>query len=320
MAEQISRRSNNVTSAPFDTPFENQIQRFGAGTLNLKDSLDAMEGWSRLTNIWHQNEGEATARPGQTAFATFGGTSSPVHSVRKLRDPASGTFTRIWGVGNTVQHGASGAITSVGPGYSGDPVSLVPHRPTLSGDPWMYVGDRSKMVKVRNDGLAFPIGLPAPAAPTAAPGTEYRRSIATFSAADSTAAGSWTGVAGSDEHGNASGVPTIVGGFGIPGGTTPEIYVTTVDAAVDSPYDSWVGIGLTRDLTTLSPVPGPGADIPASDDDLIHFWMKTSHPHLIEEIRVYIVVSSAFNATVLPGIPNVTGYNSDAYVKGFRQN
>ena len=75
MAEQISRRSNNITTSPFESPFENQLTRFGLNGLNLKDSLDAMEGWARLTNIWHENEGEATGRPGQTSLATHGGTT-----------------------------------------------------------------------------------------------------------------------------------------------------------------------------------------------------------------------------------------------------
>ena len=47
----------------------------------------------------------------------------------------------------------------------GDPLTLVPHRPTLSSDPWMWVADRNKMVKVRADGLVLPIGLPAPTTP-----------------------------------------------------------------------------------------------------------------------------------------------------------
>src|SRR5262245_41222724 len=282
MAEQISRRSNNVTSAGFELPFENQIQRFGAGTLNLKDSLDAMEGWSRLTNIWHQNEGEATARPGETALTTHGGTSSPIHSVRKLRDPASGTFTRIWGVGNTVQHGASGAATSVGPGYSGDPISLVPHRPTLSGDPWMYVGDRLKMVKVRNDGLAFPIGLPVPtAAPTVTLDTEYRTTIARCEAADGTQASAWTGTAGSDNEGNASGVPIVLDESTAHMEGAAALRFRTTDGAFTSTYDSWWGMATTLDLNELTEV-GGSATRPATDDDLVHFWVLMSLPYLIE--------------------------------------
>src|SRR5262245_22541540 len=319
MAEQQSRRSNNVTGAGFDLPFETQALRFGAGSLNLKYSLDAMDGWSRLSNSWHENEGEAIARPGQTSLATHGA-GTTCHSVRKLRSPSAGTMTRLVGAGPTVHRGASGATTSVSTGYSGDPLALVPHRPTVSSDPWMFIGDRSKMQKVRADGLAVPIGLPIPtSAPTTALDREFRRSIATCSASDSTAAASWTKVAGKDEGGVASGVPTVADEFSVPGGTTPDLYTTTVPGAITKPYDSWIGIGLTRDLTTLSPMTGVPGDIPATDDDLIHFWIKTSHPHLIQEIRVYLVVSSVFDATVLPCRSSAGGGTSAADVKALRR-
>src|SRR5215831_6634406 len=118
MAEQVSRRANNVTSAGFENPFETQIVRFGVQGLNLKDSLDAMEGWSALTNIWHEHEGEATIRPGETVLATVSA-GETVHSVRKLRNPRTGAHTRVWGVGTTVRRGLTGVLTSTDGGYIG---------------------------------------------------------------------------------------------------------------------------------------------------------------------------------------------------------
>jgi len=320
MAEQISRRSNNVTSAAFEAPFETQIVRYGSNGLNLKDSLDAMEGWSRLTNIWHENEGEATARPGQTVLATHPAAST-CHSIRKLRDPQAGTFTRLWGVGTTLHRGSSGATTSIDSGYSGDPLTLAPHRPPLSGDPWMFVGDRTKMSKVRADGLVLPIGLPVPStAPVVALGTEYSKAIAMCDASDSSEPANWVGTAGTDENDHASDPPEAmvatagpISGFGVYGVTAPGLLV-------DSPYDSWWGVPLTRDLTSLNEVGGAGTT-PASEDDIVHAWMMTSHPHLLEEIRLYIVVSDPFDAAILPGTDTTgTNANSDAYVKAFREN
>ena len=52
--------------------------RFGSGTLNLKDSLDAMEGWSRHTNVWHESEGEATVAPGRRPSSRRTATARPV--------------------------------------------------------------------------------------------------------------------------------------------------------------------------------------------------------------------------------------------------
>ena len=319
MPEQGSRRGDAVTGSQFTGPFENVLFRMGVRGANLKDELDviAPDQFARMTNAEHDSNGAVTSRPGQTGLAT-GGTKH--HSVRKLRDPQLGTATRVWGIDTNLYIGASGALTNIDGGYSGNPLALVPHRPPLSGDPWMFVGDSSRMRKVRADGLDLPIGLPAPgAAAAAALGIEYRRSICMFEAADGTNAATWMGVAGKDTEGTASGVPTVADIAGPVPGTA--IYWTTVPGSIETAYDSWVGHALTRDLSTLSPVSGPPGDVPASDDDIMHIWMATSHPQLIQEVRIYLVVSAIFDATVLPGTDTTgTGKNTDAYVKGFRQN
>jgi hypothetical protein len=319
MPEQGSRRGDLVTKASFTGPFENHPVRYGQGGLNLKDSLDVLDGWARHTNVDHDNNGEATSRPGQTSFAT-GGTKH--HSIRRLRDPQTGIDHRVWGIDSSLYQGASGALAQIDTGYSGDFLTLVPHRPPLSGDPWMFVADRSKMSKVRADGLVLPIGLPAPSAPvSAALGVEYRRTLATCSPADATGAANWTAVAGADLHGHATQIPSIIDDASIPGGGADIYTVVTPADDNDSTFDSWIGIALTRDANTLSPLSGSG-DIPADDNDIVHLWLKTSHPHLIKELRVYAVVSATFDPTVLPGTVDPAGNfaSSDAYLKTFRQN
>jgi len=319
MPEQTSRRGDAVTKAPFTGAFENHPLRFGLNGLNLKDSLDVLEGWARHTNVDHDNDGQATARPGQTSFATAVGRH---HSVRLLVDPQAGTSTRIWGIGSTLQRGLSGALAQIDSGYSGDFLTLVPHRPPLSGDPWMFVADRTKMSKVRADGLTLPIGLPAPsAAVTTALDVEYRRVVAACSATDGTQAASWTVVAGTDSHGHATALPSIIDDASTPDGSADIYTVATAGASADSTFDSWIGIPITRDADTLSPLTGAG-DIPATDDDIMHVWLKTSHPQFIKELRIYVVVAPTFTASVLPGTADPSGSfaNSDAYLKAFRQN
>jgi hypothetical protein len=321
MAEQISRRSNNVTSAGFEEPFETSIVRFGSGTLNLKDSLDAMEGWSRHTNIWHENEGEATARPGQTLLASHDA-GTTCHSIRKLRDPDSAITTRFWGVGSSVHRGLSGMTSSVSSGYSGDPLALLPHRPPLSGDPWLFVGDSEKMAKIRADGLALPIGLPAPASPpVTAFSTEYSRAIAMCESGDGTQAANWVPAPGQDFEGTTIGTPAVPIPTAGPIAGEGMYCVTNPGAGTElGGYDSWWGIAVTRNLTTLTEVGGSGTTA-ASDDDIVHLWMKTSHPHLLAEIRLYIVVGTTFDPLVLPGTDESPDHkNIDAYVKAFRPN
>jgi hypothetical protein len=281
MAEQISRRANNVTSAGFENPFETQIARFGVGGLNLKDSLDALEGWSRHTNVWHESESEATGRPGETAYATHG-TGATCHSIRKLRDPQAGTTTRFWGVGGALHFGYSGATTSIDTGYSGNPLALLPHRPTLSGDPWMFVADTNKMVKVKADGLVLPIGLPAPgSAPATALGNEYSCVIAKCDATDGTEAAAWVSAPGKDDNGHVTDTPIAAAGDTNPISLEADtaIYVISKSGAtVDSAYDNWWGVefGSERDLTVLTRI-GAGPDPltrVTNDNDICHFWAK----------------------------------------------
>lgn len=314
MPEQQSKRGNVITGSPFESPFQNHIIRFGVKGLNLKDSLDALEGWARHTNLDHNNTGEAIVRAGQTTFAT-GGTVH--HSVRKLRDEQTGAIERIWGIDNNIYIGPSGALASIDAGYSGDPLALLPHRPPLSGDPWMFVADRSRMRKVRADGLVLPIGMSAPAAaPGVALGGEERTEIATCDAIDATDAANWVPIAGVDAEGAPSNVPNVLDDTSAPPAGSGITLITDSGSANDT-YDSWAGIAISRNLTVTG-------TLVASDEDVIHLWMKTSHPQLIDEIRIYIVVSTIFDPSILPGVGGLgtggLGGNEDAYVKGFRQN
>lgn len=315
MPEQVSHRGDEVTKSSFTGPFENHPIRYGLKGLNLKDSLDALEGWARMTNLDHDENGDTTARDGQTTVATGG---TVIHSVRLLRDPQSGTDGRVWGIDSSLYLGASGILSAIDSGYSGDFLTLVPHRPPLSGDPWMFVADRSRMRKVRADGLTLPIGLPAPAtAAVAVLGTEYSRLIASFDDADSGPA-AWTPSRGSDTLGHQSGLGNVTSIPGPIAGT--GCYFTTDVGDCTQAYDCWFGAGFGRDLSQLNPVSADSpASTPASDDDILHTWLLCSHPHLVEEIRVYICVGSVFDPTVLPGTDTSgAGANADAYVKSFR--
>ena len=310
MPEQQSKRGDVVTKAPFAGAFENQLVRFGVKGLNLKDSLDALEGWSRHTNLDHDNTGEATVRPGQTSLATAG---THHHSVRKLRDEQAGTFTRIWGIDTKLYRGASGVLAEIDDSYSGDPLTLVPHRPTLSGAPWMFVADRQRMQKVRVDGLNLPIGLPAPAAAAVvALGADHETMIAACDATDGTEAANWVPIAGYESEGGWSDPPDVQDDASSPApGSGIALY--THPGALTAAFACWAGVPLGRDLSQVG-------GIPASDDDIIHLWLKTSHPDLIEEIRVYFVVSAVFEPVILPGVAAKVPGDEDAYVKAFRQN
>ena len=316
MPEQHSQRGPvPATSSNFQTAFDNHLIRYGLKGLNLKDALDALDGWSRHTNLDHENSGQAVVRAGQTTLATAG---TKHHSVRKLRNPLTGVATRIWGIDSSVYSGLSGGLASIDSGYSGDPLALVPHRPPLSGASWMFVGDRSRMRKIRADGATRPIGLAAPlSAPGVTLGPQHKTGICAGDTSDGTNASQWTMVAGSDANGNIPLVPTISDDASPATGAIAIIVDPGAGSPIGSnPFDSWGAVPILRDLTNVG-------GVPASDDDVIHLWLKTSHPQNIAEIRVYLVVNASFapGSTAIPGTAAASGpTNNDAYVKSFRQN
>jgi hypothetical protein len=174
------------------------------------------------------------------------------------------------------------------------------------------------MVKVRSDGLVLPIGLPAPATPTTGMANEFSRVIAMF-AGDGTDAANWVPVPGKDGDGNPTGTPDVPISTEGPIAGTAMFAITQPGSPTDG-YDSWWGCAIARNLTTLTEV-GGGRTRPANDNDICHLWMKTSHPEFLAEIRIYVVISPTFDATILPGVgTSAGGPNSDAYVKAFRPN
>lgn len=92
-----------------------------------------------------------------------------VHSLKRLNDPSPGAanaFLRLIGAGTKLYANGGAAIDT---GYSGNPLSFVPYRPDQSVQPWMYVADGNKLVKVRSDKTVYSVGVAPPnVAPSAA--------------------------------------------------------------------------------------------------------------------------------------------------------
>lgn len=311
MPEQTSTVTQAITRADFTSPPETAIYPYGLGGLNLKDQVDQIPvgQFPIHTNLTHTMDRGVTLRPGLTTLATVG---VHHHSVRRLSDPQNSTYTRIWGVDQSLYIGQSGALTVIDAGYSGDPLYLLPHRPPLSGDPWMFVADRLRMRKVRDDGLDLPIGLPAPAtAPTTVLGTRSLTAIANFTGdTDPTL---WTRNAGFtyDKPPVATDVPEVYAITAPDSDSVPAIEFRRVASSLRPTGDYvYFGVPCVRNLSKVGL-------LDASDDDYIHLWLNFSHPLIIEEFRLYLVCAASFDPAVLPGLPNAGGSNLDAYVKSF---
>lgn len=126
-----------------------------------------------LLNVVVNTDGSVEPRAGLVDRFSGGGgygpivNKTPVHSARRLNDSSSGTrlWSVLYGVGDTLaleRSAAPGTLTAVNSGYSGNPLAISIYRPPRSTQPWLYVGDSTKMRKVSEAGTVHSIGLPAP--------------------------------------------------------------------------------------------------------------------------------------------------------------
>lgn len=309
MAIPQSGRGNAITTSNFEAPFETPVFPYGVGGIDLASPLDRITvgRYSRLSNVTMlpNTPGGLTARPGQTSLATAG---TEHHSIARMNDPQVSDYTRLWGIDTSLYLGKSGALgAAIDTGYSGDPLTFLPYHPPLSGDPWMFIADRSRMRKVRFDGLDLPIALPAPTvAAVTALGTVNQTPIATFTSADGTQWSAWTGNAGVDSEGDPTNPPSGSDG------ATDSTFLTKPTAATladDNAYYSFWGLAKTLNLGLV------GA-IVASDDDIIHLNLRFKNPASVAECRIYFVCSPTFSPSIIPG--EDTTANTDFYMKSFR--
>jgi hypothetical protein len=136
-----------------------RFQFAGINTMLPPDQLDEVH-YPYAQNIRRRADRSVTSRPVEDdPVVTL---PSSVNSLRRLNDstpagPASG-FALIEGAGGALFCNA----TQVNNGLSNNPLSLVPFRPNQSVQPWMYVADANKMLKVRSDGLCYKMGIAEP--------------------------------------------------------------------------------------------------------------------------------------------------------------
>jgi len=136
----------------------------GIAGLDLKRTLEQIPQTklSRMTNVVRNEEGAITGRAGQTQLGTT--EAAEVHSLARINEPNGAGAERIAGVGTNLYCGFTGVFSLIDSGYSGDPLTFVTAHPPISADSWLYIGDRTKMRKVRaSDCLDLELGLHSPA-------------------------------------------------------------------------------------------------------------------------------------------------------------
>lgn len=137
--------------------------------LDLHRPIDLLAAgkYSILTNVRVLYEGTITTRLGLSALTTTT-LPGPVHSIRRMNNDISGAnppWVRFIGSSTNIYRAPSNSPGTPGlldTGYSGSPFNLIPFRPELSPEPWMYVFDSAKQAKYRSDGLKHNIGIAPP--------------------------------------------------------------------------------------------------------------------------------------------------------------
>lgn len=174
--------------------FKRKAIKFDCRGIQISRPVDALDEnyYLKLTNVRSFQDGSLRQRGGYVALTSVAA-DNPVHSIRVLNDDVTGASqakAAILGIGTKVytSNAALTTLTSKDSGYSGKFLSFVPHRPNQSPEPWMYIGDSSRLRKINVAGTNYPIGISAPNAPISATlGGPIRKIINDFDTA-----GDWT--------------------------------------------------------------------------------------------------------------------------------
>src|SRR5262245_46873193 len=203
-----------------DTKYEREVNRFDCLGLELNRPVDSCkpQKFPYLYNVRSYQYGRLEPRLGLTDLGAPVASATPVHSVRRLNDPATGSYTRIVGTGTHLAIGQTSPYTDIDFGYSGEPLALVPWRPDQSPTPYMYVADRARMRNPPPTGILDTIGYaPPPTAPNVALNFPIYKSVNDFDSA-----AGWA-------NATDMGAPT----------TTSRVNTTVTQALYDTGTNAW---------------------------------------------------------------------------------
>lgn len=296
-----------ITSQPYLTqPF-----LLGVAGLDLRTDLEQINpnALSRMSNWNWGAEGELVARYGLgTVFAQPSNDPSAVHSIGRLDDPKTTTFTRIWGIGTKLYGGQSGTLSLIESGFSGAPFVMRPWRPALSGQTYMYLANGTKMRKVSLDLTSTEIGLAAPDdAVTTEIATDLRKTIDLMESASD-----WTA-------NNGGGSASVAADTSNKKQGAAAIKLTAAAGSATEGFNCYFCKPLNLDLSSIdftTLVTQQGQTRVVDDEDNFHLWIRADKPSFLSEVRVYFVVSETFETDTIPGTSETK--NTDAYMRTIR--
>lgn len=153
--------------------YKSERKKFGLRGLQLSRPVDVLEEnkYAVLRNTRSYVDGEIQTRPGMSLLYALA--ANPTHTIKRLNDDVNSRSTYFTGAGTKLYADDAGhtAATEIDSGYSGDPISTVPHRPDQSPLPWLYFMDRTKGGRKAKSTAAsdtfksFPQGVSPPTLP-----------------------------------------------------------------------------------------------------------------------------------------------------------
>ena len=146
-----------------DFRFQRDTNRFFTLGMDLNRPIDSLKELkhAHLRNVRSYQAGRVESRPGLTLMGTVSGA---VHSIRRLNVLRTNLYTRVIGSGSVLSAGTT-SFSQIDSGYSGNPLALVPYRPSQSPDPWMYCMDSLRQRKTDVLGNIHQVGIPPPTIP-----------------------------------------------------------------------------------------------------------------------------------------------------------
>lgn len=146
-------------------PYNRIPNKFAYSGMDIHHPPDLMPPGkcSLLFNMYPDlQNGTMVMRPALDQLATTV-SGVPIHSISRLNDSFTSSFTRFVGSGSVLYSGSGGTLASLDTGFSGNPLAMVPYRPPQSPQSWMYVYDSSRQQRYKADNSTKQnIGIAAP--------------------------------------------------------------------------------------------------------------------------------------------------------------
>lgn len=156
-------------SNPFQRPHPRPFPSEGVSLSRVLDSKTKSTKAPWLRNLTIDADGAIVIRPGiKNKYSGVPpiANKTPVHTIRRISDKQTGNSAILYGVQDHLANDIGGVLTDLGGHFSGNPLSIIPWRPTQSALTHAYIYDDSLQAKIAvNSIFTQSIGVGPPSLP-----------------------------------------------------------------------------------------------------------------------------------------------------------